>query len=835
MPSQLPGSPSILHSDAATYDPFLMVQAFLVATSRGTQDAACGLVSSIRRHHPDAAVYVLVSGRVTVHDQEMTVLRLEDLVGGLGVAAVTTLGEDDQAAFALPWAFERILAAHSSVVYAQTGCLVAQPLGEVARRLEANRLVLVSPSIARELHSATPSLVALTQQREPVGRWVVALRDDSQELLARWQETMRESFFDVLQRRPVDFLQALFWSFAGREGVGVAGEETLTNWTDFAAIESGRAVGPRAAVVQCDALWALGRQEASSYGRDVEVEWQLLADKVHDSRPLDALMEFVREGVARCPVDAPPTPFEVFSRELRRSADPNGSRWNLDQEDQFLQWLFEANQYGLTRLAHLYWRSRIDLQEHFPEVRFDPSGLRRWNDERALIEFGMDLFDPGAIPVKIGRVEEAEKVASGGIAHAVEWRLNVLRSLVPGHVRRQKLREMRQDPAFRRGVAPPKRIEVVRQPSLFGASPRELSLIGCFRAESGLGQAARASLNALRLLGREFCYVDTSEEYPSRNAVDPGLDKETFGAFGQVNLLHSNADELITLSQRVFRNRLAGRFNAAMWFWESADLPERSRPAFDIVDELWVASEYLADVFGQYGKVPVHVIGLAAELPKMREARRADFGLRDDEFVFLFVYDALSAHGRKNPELAMDAFVKAFAPNFDGVRFVLKVSNLNKFPASQSRLKAMAEQYPAITLIDEYFTRERVMDLMAAADVSVSLHAAEGFGLTLLESMALGTPVICTGYSGNMDFTTDENSWLIDYRMMATERQTGPYPPGSVWAFPNVDSAADVMRMAAANRSEVERKARRAMADAKEAASLERYAKRLDEQLRRVL
>ena len=92
------------------------------------------------------------------------------------------------------------------------------------------------------------------------------------------------------------------------------------------------------------------------------------------------------------------------------------------------------------------------------------------------------------------------------------------------------------------------------------------------------------------------------------------------------------------------------------------------------------------------------------------------------------------------------------------------------------------------------------MDLMSAADIYVSLHAAEGFGLTLLEAMAVGTPVICTGYSGNMDFTNYENSWLVGYQMMRTDERTGPYPEGSVWASPNLDEAIDVMRHVGSNR-----------------------------------
>jgi glycosyltransferase involved in cell wall biosynthesis len=411
--------------------------------------------------------------------------------------------------------------------------------------------------------------------------------------------------------------------------------------------------------------------------------------------------------------------------------------------------------------------------------------------------------------------------------------------MVPGYTVRATKRLERAylgpDPGEARGLAPPRHVPVERVTPMWGSSPRGLNLLGPFRSESGLGQAARASLAAVRLLGRPFTHIDTTEKYPSRNSVDVGLVNTSYGQIGGVNLIHSNADEMITLAPGAFKHRFGGRFNAAMWFWETADLPLRSRPAFHIVDELWVASEYQRDVFGQYAQVPVHVIGLAADLPERREVDRSALDWRDDELVFLFVYDALSSYGRKNPSKAINAFISAFAPDFDDVRFVLKVSNLNKFPASQREILGLQERYPAISVIDEYLSREEVMDLMAAADVYISLHAAEGFGLTLLEAMALGTPVICTGYSGNMDFTNDTNSWLVGYEMMRTEERTGPYPEGSVWASPKIEDAIEAMRHIASNRSEIAVKAEHAYRDALAAASLDRYAQRLDEHLRRVL
>ena len=127
-----------------------------------------------------------------------------------------------------------------------------------------------------------------------------------------------------------------------------------------------------------------------------------------------------------------------------------------------------------------------------------------------------------------------------------------------------------------------------------------------------------------------------------------------------------------------------------------------------------------------------------------------------------------------------------------------------------------------------------MLELMASADVYISLHAAEGFGLTMLEAMALGTPTICTGYSGNMDFTTAENSWLVDYSMIATDEQLGPYPPGAVWASPSLDSAIEALRAAASSEGSLSRKRDLAVVDANRAASIEAYAARIGSHIDRV-
>jgi hypothetical protein len=60
--------------------------------------------------------------------------------------------------------------------------------------------------------------------------------------------------------------------------------------------------------------------------------------------------------------------------------------------------------------------------------------------------------------------------------------------------------------------------------------------------------------------------------------------------------------------------------------------------------------------------------------------------------------------------------------------------------------------------------------------------------------MALGKPVIATAYSGNMDFMTPANSFLVSYELTKLEQDHGPYKKGYIWADPDLPHAAQLMR-----------------------------------------
>jgi Glycosyltransferase len=157
----------------------------------------------------------------------------------------------------------------------------------------------------------------------------------------------------------------------------------------------------------------------------------------------------------------------------------------------------------------------------------------------------------------------------------------------------------------------------------------------------------------------------------------------------------------------------------------------------------------------------------------------------------------LSVFDRKNPLGVVEAFIRAFGPD-PSVQLVVKINNARRRPDHLKTLTDRIAGYP-VTIIDCTFTREETYALMNSCDCLVSLHRSEGFGLTLAEAMFLGKPVIATAYSGNMDFTKFDNSFLVGYRLKPVGPNNEPYDEDVVWADPLIEHAAEQMRTVVGN------------------------------------
>ena len=105
---------------------------------------------------------------------------------------------------------------------------------------------------------------------------------------------------------------------------------------------------------------------------------------------------------------------------------------------------------------------------------------------------------------------------------------------------------------------------------------------------------------------------------------------------------------------------------------------------------------------------------------------------------------------------------------------MVKVNHADGHPAGVARLESLVAGLPNVLLVDRQLSRQEVYDLLSLCDAYVSLHRAEGFGLCLAEAMFLGKPAVATGWSGNLDFMTPENSCLVSYRLVAAEARRRP-------------------------------------------------------------
>ncbi len=257
------------------------------------------------------------------------------------------------------------------------------------------------------------------------------------------------------------------------------------------------------------------------------------------------------------------------------------------------------------------------------------------------------------------------------------------------------------------------------------------------------------------------------------------------------NLACLNGNDLIRLARSAEGEVLARRPTIGQWAWETDVLPEAWLPAFELLEEIWAFSTFVGDNLGRLSPVPVVVIPMAVVVPDPSGAQLRV--ARDDRFTFLFMFDFFSTLRRKNAAGLIEAFALAFAPG-EGPRLLLKTVNGRLRPEAEAELRRRISHHPDIELIDAYLDPAQNAALLARADCYVSLHRSEGFGLTLAESMALGTPVIATGYSGSTDFTTSQNSYLVDW----TPTHVGPgceiYPAEGSWAEPDLDHAAELMR-----------------------------------------
>jgi glycosyltransferase involved in cell wall biosynthesis len=306
---------------------------------------------------------------------------------------------------------------------------------------------------------------------------------------------------------------------------------------------------------------------------------------------------------------------------------------------------------------------------------------------------------------------------------------------------------------------------------------------------SGLGEGARLMLAALGQLGVPTWPIEAGLDRPgeTRKRTVP-----TTLPAGAPIVLHVNSPSLPAALLRLPRHLLRGRHVVGYWAWELETVPPAWRAGARFVHEIWTPSRFSAAALESLapGRVRVVPHPVAIRPPAPSELTRADFGLPEQSVIVLVSFSLASSFERKNPLGAIAAFRAAFGERADRI-LLLKVVHGDHAPDDLARLQAAIAGASNIRLETRLLPAADSHALTRCADIVLSLHRSEGFGLVPAEAMLLGRPVIATNYSGTTDFLDATCGMPVGYRLVPARDPRGVFEaPEARWAEADQSEAA---------------------------------------------
>ncbi|HRN85897.1 MAG TPA: glycosyltransferase [Candidatus Dojkabacteria bacterium] len=233
--------------------------------------------------------------------------------------------------------------------------------------------------------------------------------------------------------------------------------------------------------------------------------------------------------------------------------------------------------------------------------------------------------------------------------------------------------------------------------------------------------------------------------------------------------------------------------------WEESVFPHKIIEEFNReLHGLMVTSEHVLQVMRNSGlTIPIVNVseGINQNLLKSEEYKLKT----KKSYKFLHISSGL-------PRKGVDVLIKAFTEEFDvseDVALVIKTYR-NESNIIPELLKDLDKSNsPEIDVIyDLNLTEGQIASLYEQVDAVIIPSRAEGFGLPVAEAMLKQLPVVTTAYSGQMDFVSEENTWLIDYELVKAESQLDLH--NSFWAEPDIEQLKKTMRYLFENRGELE-------------------------------
>lgn len=283
-------------------------------------------------------------------------------------------------------------------------------------------------------------------------------------------------------------------------------------------------------------------------------------------------------------------------------------------------------------------------------------------------------------------------------------------------------------------------------------------------------------------------------------------------------------------------------YNIAYTVWETDRLPHSWVELCNLMDEIWVPSEWNVEVFRKSGVTKhIHVVPHIIEVKENVPTQKVSLGVDDDTFVFYSIFQWIE---RKNPIALLKAYLTEFTAD-EKVCLALKSYRVNATAQEQSLIKQeiarvkkalnMPTAFPEMRFFGKLLTAEQMAGFHDRGDCFVLPHRGEGFGIPHAEAMALGKPVIATGYSGNLEFMNKENSYLVDHQLTPVCNMIFPNYFGYMnWAEPSVSHLRALMREVYEHQQEAKKVGERGKQDVSERLSRTRIVQNIVDRVKQI-
>ena len=322
------------------------------------------------------------------------------------------------------------------------------------------------------------------------------------------------------------------------------------------------------------------------------------------------------------------------------------------------------------------------------------------------------------------------------------------------------------------------------------------NLIGWYHGYLGIGESVRLFDRACASIGIPADNINMrlnldgaqSKELWNKDLVKSGNQ--------EITLIHADAPQSFDVRKRHSKELSSRHYKIGYWAWELSEFPDGWVQYASVFDEIWCPSDFCREAM--CSKLPCPVItmphSIHLDIPDIEQIEliKTRFNLPQNKFLFLFIFDINSYIERKNPFACVKAYQAACKSNLsfrNNTGIVIKLHGASTDSQHLQELIHFKEGIEGLQIINETLTRTELTALECVCDCFVSLHRAEGFGLSVAECMYLGKPVISTNWSATTEFLSMRNGCPVDFRLVQISDSVGPYTQGQYWAEPDIDHA----------------------------------------------